>query len=49
MTKEDPMLNMRVGAKSNEGRNQETNDERTIESEVANPLTTLSAYLRVEP
>ena len=29
--------------------NQETAEDRTIESEVANPLTTLSAYLRVEP
>ena len=44
MTSVDPRLNMMVGAKLKDGMNHDTKDESTIESDVAKPLTTLSAY-----
>lgn len=44
MTKVEPQRNENAGEKLKDGMNHETALEITIESDVANPFTTLSAY-----
>lgn len=47
MTNVEPMTKAGESEKLKEGMKRETTEDNTIESEVANPLTTLSAYLLV--
>ena len=49
ITRVDPVTKASVGSKSKAGMNHERTEEMTIESEVAKPLTTLSAYFMMRP